>query len=159
METLDEVMLDKHMWENSSKADQYDGLAPPESQQWSKDSSGYSIDWEAEEVRQQIQQTLDFLGKGCTCKTTCKSKRCGCQRNERLCGAGCKCRGCTNVWVQESNQPTSQEEEETEKEDEEEEEKEEEEGDEESECSSEEQVQTGTVTDMDCDNAISICWL
>ena len=44
----------KHMGENSSKADQYDGLVPPEFQGWSKDSSGYYIDWEAEEVQQQI---------------------------------------------------------------------------------------------------------
>lgn len=87
----------KHMWENSSKPDQYNGLAPPESQGWMKDSVGkYTVDWEAEEVLQRIQATLDFLNKGCSCKTGCKTRRCSCRKNERSCGAGCECRECTN---------------------------------------------------------------
>ena len=87
----------KNMWINSSKADQYEGLALPEAQGWLKDDSGYSIDWESTETIQKIKATLDFLNKGCTCKTGCKTKRCSCQKNERQCGTGCECRGCTNM--------------------------------------------------------------
>lgn len=82
------------MWENSSKPDQYDGLPPPESHGWLKDNN---VDWEGEDVRKRIQATLNFLDKGCSCKTGCKTKRCGCQKNGRSCGAGCECRDCTNV--------------------------------------------------------------
>ena len=57
----------------------------------------YSIDWEAPDTRQRIQTTLDFLNKGCTCKTGCKTKRCSCVKKERKCGAGCECKGCVNV--------------------------------------------------------------
>ena len=87
----------KNMWVNSSKADQYEGLPLPETHGWLKDDSGYSIDWESHETTQRIQATLDFLNKGCTCKTGCKTKRCSCQKNGRECGAGCECRGCTNM--------------------------------------------------------------
>ena len=54
----------------SSKPDQYDGLVPPELHGWvidDVDDVGYSIDWEAQEVQQQIQKTLEFLSRGCTC--------------------------------------------------------------------------------------------
>ena len=85
------------MWANSNRPNLYTGLAPPETQGWRKDDSGYSIDWEAPETRQKIQATLDFLAKGCTCKTGCRTKRCSCQKNGRDCGAGCECKGCTNM--------------------------------------------------------------
>ena len=47
----------------SSKPDQYDGLVPPELHGWVIDDVGYSIDWEAQEVQQQIQKTLEFLSR------------------------------------------------------------------------------------------------
>ena len=87
----------KEMWANSSRPNLYHGLAPPETQGWLKDDSGYNIDWEAPETRQKIQATLDFLAKGCTCKTGCRTKRRSCQKNGRYCGAGCECKGCTNM--------------------------------------------------------------
>ena len=101
--------------------DQYGGLAAPESQGWLYNSeSGYSIDWEDEAVQKKVQNTLDFLNKGCVCKTGCKTKRCNCVKSNRQCGAGCECRGCTNLQL--SNAPDIQEEEEREEENEEQEE-------------------------------------
>ena len=85
------------MWKNSSKADILDGLANPESQGWLKEETEYSIDWESKEVLQRVKATLDFLDKGCSCKTGCKPKRCSCKKKERSCGAGCECKGCTNI--------------------------------------------------------------
>lgn len=108
----------KNMWGNSSKADQYDGLASPETCGWLKGDNDYSIDWEAPETRKKIQATLDFLNKGCTCKTGCKTKRCSCQKKGRECGAGCECRGCTNVKLTYSSPQYEDEEAEEESEDE-----------------------------------------
>ena len=87
----------KQMWGNSNKPDHYVGLPCPESHGWHESNEGYSIDWEADDVVQQIQATLNFIDKVCTCKTGCKTKWCSCQKNERSCGAGCECRGCTNI--------------------------------------------------------------
>jgi hypothetical protein len=96
----------KEMWLNSNKPDQYDGLAPPQTQGWVKQDSGsYLIDWEDSETREKIQATINFLSKGCSCKTGCKTKRCSCQKNERECGAGCECRGCTNIQLSVPSQP------------------------------------------------------
>ena len=52
----------KHMWKNSSQPDQHEGLSPPEKQGWLKECNEWKIDWEAEaeEVRQEIQQTVTF---------------------------------------------------------------------------------------------------
>ena len=85
------------MWSNSTKADQYDGLPPPETQGWFIDKDGYSIDWEAKEVTTIIQNTLDWLSKGCRCKTGCTSKRCACKKKGANCGAGCECKHCQNI--------------------------------------------------------------
>ena len=62
-----------------------------------KSDNLYTIDWEAGETTERIQATLDFLNKGCTCKTGCKTKRCRCRKQGRECGAGCECKGCTNI--------------------------------------------------------------
>ena len=51
---------------------QYEGLPSKETQGWLKDDSGYPIDWDADEILQQIRMTLDFLDKGCICKTAAK---------------------------------------------------------------------------------------
>ena len=135
----------RHMWENSQKPDQYSELAPPETQGWIKDQGKYSIDWEAEETLQQIQATLDFLDKGCTCKTGCKTKRCGCRKNKRSCGAGCECRDCANMLL--TTDALNKEENE-----EKDEEEELESSDEELESSDEElqtELQTEVITDFD----------
>ena len=171
------------MWKNSSKSDQHDRLPPPELHGWVKDSAGYSIDWESEEVQQQIQETLDFLSRGCTCKTGCLSKRCSCQRKERSCGAGCECRGCKNILSH--TQPEHEDEDEVNEDEVEEDEVnedeveedgvdedevdedevdedgehvDEEENEEEMEEDVESELQIEIITDMTTDEDISVCW-
>ena len=89
------------MWNNSCKANIFDS---PENQGWLKEDTEYAIDWESKEVLQRIKATLDFLEKGCSCKT---AKRCSCKKKERSCGAGCECRSCSNICLKDS---TTQEE-------------------------------------------------
>lgn len=135
----------KEMWMNSSEPDQYHRLPPPESQGWLKNATGYSIDWEAPETTQRIQATLDFLNKGCTCKTGCKTKRCSCQKKGRECGAGCECKGCKNITL---SQPSTHQDDEAE--DDEAEDENEMDDSAESDYdneSSEEEVQTEVITD------------
>ena len=44
-----------------------------------------------------IKKLLQSHPNGCSCKTGCHSKRCGCRKKEQSCGAGCECHGCTNL--------------------------------------------------------------
>ena len=88
----------KGMWENSCKSDLYDALEAPETQGWLKlNEISYCIDWEANDVAEKIQATLDFLSKGCSCKTGCQTRKCGCKKASRSCGAGCECQNCQNM--------------------------------------------------------------
>ena len=89
--------------------------------------------------KKKIQATLDFLNKGCTCKTGCKTKRCSCQKKERECGAGCECKGCTNITL---SRPSINQEDEDEDDDDEDGSAE---SDDESE--DEEDIQTEVITD------------
>ena len=68
--------------------------APPESHGWLKDESGYSIDWEAPD---KYRPHWTSLLRDVPVKTGCKTKQCRCQKNGRGCGAGCECKGCTNI--------------------------------------------------------------
>jgi hypothetical protein len=87
------------MWLNSSKSDLYEGLPAPESQGWLKCDEGYIIDWEDDEVKQTIQRALDFLDKGCRCKSGCATKCCSCLKQDKFFGAGCECSECSNVHI------------------------------------------------------------
>ena len=139
----------KQMWGNSPKSDQYEGLPPPESHGWLKGENGYVIDWEAEDVQQKIQATLDFLDKGCGCKTGCKTKRCSCKKKGKTCGAGCDCRGCTNVTI---SNPVSQKDEELD-------ELEDDEEDLSEDSDSEEEIlQTEIITDVITDDETIVDW-
>jgi hypothetical protein len=85
------------VWSNSIKADQYDGLPLPEENGWLIDNGNYYIDWEAKEVVTKVQDTLDWLSKGCHCKTGCTTNRCACIKKGNNCGAGCECKHCSNI--------------------------------------------------------------
>ena len=143
----------KEMWRNSTITDLYGSLAAPELQGWLyNNDSGYSIDWEDKEVQKKVQATLDFLNKGCVCKTGCHTKRCSCVKANRQCGASCECRGCTNIQLR--NPPELQEEEEREEEKQEQQEEQEQEQEEDEELedysdyeSDEERVETEVISD------------
>ena len=82
------------MWQNSPLLDLYSSIPLPEHSGWMRHSDGsYVIDWEAPEIQEKIKHTIDFLTKGCSCKTGCKSNRCGCRKKSSYCGPGCECQG------------------------------------------------------------------
>ena len=83
------------MWKNSTHL--YFNLPEPENHGWLRNESGYSIDWEARKVEKHTQAILDFLSKGCTCKTGCTTRRCECKKTDKTCSAGCECGVCTNI--------------------------------------------------------------
>ena len=73
-------------------------LPPPEKYGWKLNpDSTYCIDWESEEVQEQIKSSIDFLCRGSGCKKGCKTNSCGCRRKGKQCGPGCECQGCTNL--------------------------------------------------------------
>ena len=86
------------MWSNSSE-DDLQGLLPlPDDCGWTKLPDGsYTLDWECPDVQQQVQDTINFLTKGCSCKKGCLSQRCGCRKSGHHCGPGCQCHDCQNV--------------------------------------------------------------
>lgn len=43
------------------------------------------------------QKAIEFVLKGCKCKTGCITRKCKCRKNHGKCGPGCQCTGCTNV--------------------------------------------------------------
>ena len=53
--------------------------------------------WESEENMKKVQQTVQYLTKGCKCKTGCTTKRCLCQKGQTLCGPSCQCTNCRNT--------------------------------------------------------------
>jgi len=51
-----------------------------------ENGSDYAIDLEADDVMEEIEETIKFLTKGCSCK-----------KWSNHCGPGCECVGCTNL--------------------------------------------------------------
>ena len=61
------------MWQNSPLPDLYSSILLAEHSGWIRLSDGsYTIDWEAPEIQEKIKHTIDFLTKGCSCKTVAK---------------------------------------------------------------------------------------
>jgi len=87
------------MWQQSHYANVYSSLPPPEQSGWKKNGSDYTIDWEADDVMEEIQETIKFLTKGCSCKKGCTNNNCGCKKRSNHCGPGCECVGCMNLPV------------------------------------------------------------
>ena len=85
------------MWQNSSEEDLYTSLPLPEESGWKKLDDCYSIDWEAPEIQEKVQESIEFLIKGCNCKKGCKTAKCGCRKKARYCGPACLCQECTTI--------------------------------------------------------------
>lgn len=86
------------MWGNSAEEDLQQSLPSPEVCGWMKNTDGsYGIDWECPKVQHGVQETINFLTKGCSCKKGCASRRCGCVSKGKNCGPGCLCNNCVNV--------------------------------------------------------------
>jgi kinesin family protein 4/21/27 len=58
-----------------------------------------------EENRYKVKSRVDLLMKGCSCKSGCDTKRCGCRKNGEACGPGCRCT-CVNCKNTEEKQAT-----------------------------------------------------
>jgi len=79
------------LWQNSSEEDVFSSLPLPEESGWNKLDDGYTFDWEAPEIQSRVQEAIDFLIKGCSCKKGCKTANCGCRKKGRYCGPTCLC--------------------------------------------------------------------
>ncbi len=101
------------MWANSSEVDLYESLPSPETSGWKTNKRGiYEFDWECPTVQNNVQETIDFLTKGCSCKKGCVSARCGCFGKGKKCGpGGCQCLNCLNTTVIPLQEPDSSSEE------------------------------------------------
>ena len=82
------------MWRNSHEDDVYRGLALPEENGWicheENGTAVWAIDWDCPQLQSNVQETINFLTKGCSCKKSkCEGMRCGCHKNGNTCGPGC----------------------------------------------------------------------
>ena len=87
-----------HLWLNSPEEDVQASLPSPDNCGWKQASDdSYTVDWESPSVQKQVEDTINFLTKGCSCRGGCLTRRCGCKKNGRHCGPGCQCQNCKNV--------------------------------------------------------------
>ncbi len=74
----------------------------PDVSQWGwkyDENNDLAIMWDSQANIDKIDTTLKLWTKGCSCKSGCKNRRCGCRNREgRSCGPGCSCKGlCANA--------------------------------------------------------------
>ena len=53
--------------------------------------------WDSQENLLQVQKTVEYLTKGCKCKTGCSTLRCKCKKESLQCGPSCHCVNCKNT--------------------------------------------------------------
>ena len=57
--------------------------------------------WDTDGNIAKANRRLEYVLKGCKCKTGCTTLRCKCRKNHSKCGPGCQCTGCANTYHQE----------------------------------------------------------
>ena len=67
------------MLHNSSKEDLFNGLPTHETSGWKFDDGSYTVDWECLEIQKNIEETINFLTNGCSCKMGCQTNKSGCK--------------------------------------------------------------------------------
>ena len=71
---------------------------------WSRQPDGkLEVLWDTLENQTKAKERIEFVLKGCKCKTGCTSKRCECKKSERMCGPGCQCLNCLNTSTHHEN--------------------------------------------------------
>jgi len=85
------------MWQQSSQLEIYGSLPPPTEYGWKLSDGNYITEWESPNAQQTIRDNIEFLLKGCTCKSGCNTMKCGCRKKQRKCGPGCLCQNCMNT--------------------------------------------------------------
>ena len=53
--------------------------------------------WDTPINVQQVQRTVDYLTRGCKCKTGCDTRRCKCKKEGLQCGPSSRCVNCRNT--------------------------------------------------------------
>ena len=69
------------MWNNSPQQDVMKEISLPEDSGWFLTADNkYAIEWESPEIEEQVQSSINFLVKGCSCKKSkCKTLQCSCR--------------------------------------------------------------------------------
>ena len=83
------------MW-NQSSSNEVTSLSPTD-YGWNTLENGYKIQYETDEQVLIVKQRVSKFTKGCKCKNGCKTKKCGCKKQELQCGPGCRCLNCENL--------------------------------------------------------------
>ena len=63
---------------------------------WQISKNTLNVDWDSENNMVAVRERVAGLLKGCSCKTGCETRQCGCKRNDKKCGEGCNCTNCKN---------------------------------------------------------------
>ncbi len=79
------------LWSNSHLSNVHASLPRPEDSGWLFQDGKYSIDWEDPAKIEKVRNNIDFLLRGCGCKTGCSTNRCRCHQKSMHCGPGCTC--------------------------------------------------------------------
>ena len=64
---------------------------------WKVVGADLHFDWESDENLTTIRERVKLLFRGCSCKTGCSNRRCGCVKTGSKCGPGCNCQNCQNM--------------------------------------------------------------
>jgi len=84
------------MWQQSTQPEIYRSLPPPNEYGWKLIDGNCIIEWESPNAHQKIRDNIEFLPKGCSCKSGCYTMKCGCRRKQWKSGPGCLCQSCMN---------------------------------------------------------------
>ena len=96
-----------HLWQQAQC--NHMQLAPLQGHGWTRDRDGkLDIYWDTEENRHKVKSRVDLLMKGCSCKSGCTTKRCGCRKNGEACGPGCRCVNCKNTEERQETQKVAE---------------------------------------------------
>ncbi|XP_066282530.1 uncharacterized protein [Branchiostoma lanceolatum] len=63
---------------------------------WKIEDSIIKVVWDSNENISRVKKTVEFLTRGCSCKSGCQTNRCLCHKSNNVCGPGCRCINCCN---------------------------------------------------------------
>ena len=64
---------------------------------WQREKEQLQVVWDSEVNLQQVHRTVEYLTKGCKCKTGCGTRRYKCIKGSLKCGPSCQCVNCRNA--------------------------------------------------------------
>lgn len=63
---------------------------------YSLEGGSLSVIWDSPTNMQKVDDLVKELTTGCKCKSGCTTRRCSCNKNHKVCSAGCSCCNCMN---------------------------------------------------------------